>query len=47
MEKSRDDDPDETEGRALYRAQADATANAEMNLAKRRARIKKTEQPGR
>lgn len=36
--------PDETAGRALYRARADATANAEMNLAKRRARIKKTEQ---
>lgn len=37
----RDVDPDETEGRALYRAQADALARAQMSMARRRVTLKR------
>lgn len=32
------DDPDETEGRALYRAQAEALASAHVNYGRRKVR---------
>lgn len=35
----RHDDPDETEGRRLYRARADKLARVQMNIAKRRVRL--------
>lgn len=41
-----DNDPDETEGRKLYRAQADTLARSQIAMAKRR--VKKVEDdPGR
>lgn len=39
-ERDRENDPDETEGRALYRARADAKAAADVNVARRRAAIR-------
>lgn len=38
-----DDDPDETEGRRLYRARADSLAHAEAAMAARRVQM--TDQP--
>ena len=38
--KSIDDDPDETEGRALYRARANALARAQVNYARRKVWLK-------
>lgn len=32
-------DPDETEGRKLYRAQADALAKAQINMARRTVKL--------
>lgn len=45
-----DDDPDETEGRHLYRARADALAKAQVSYGKRRVKpLKETDEddPGR
>lgn len=36
---TRDDDPDETEGRKLYRLRADSIANAEASIGKRGVRM--------
>lgn len=36
------DDPDETEGRALYRAKAETLARAQMNIARRSVKMAKT-----
>lgn len=36
---SRDDDPDETEGRKLYRAKAESLATAHMNITNRAKRL--------
>ena len=33
------DDPDETEGRKLYRAQADALAQAQVSIAQRKVKL--------
>lgn len=37
--KNRDDDPDETEGRKLYRDQANSLARAEIAMAERRVKL--------
>jgi hypothetical protein len=37
----RDNDPDETEGCALYRARADALARAQAAIARRRVKLNK------
>lgn len=39
MSKQRKDDPDETEGRALYRAQANALAHAQVSYARRNVKL--------
>lgn len=36
----RDQDPDETAGRALYRARAEALARAQLAMGQRRVRLK-------
>jgi hypothetical protein len=37
----RGDDSDETEGRRLYRAQADALARSQVSMAKRKVKLRK------
>jgi hypothetical protein len=39
-DKKYDDDPDETEGRKLYRERADALANAQLAMAKRKFKLR-------
>ena len=43
----RNNDPDETEGRALYRARADALANAEIAYGKRAVKLQAAEPEAR
>lgn len=38
--KERDNDPDETAGRALYRGQANALATLQANMADRKVKLK-------
>lgn len=46
MSTNRDDDPDETEGRRLYRDIADKLASYQVNMSKRRVRLADTKKPG-
>lgn len=41
MMSKRDDDPDETEGRKLYRGQANYLARAQMSMARRKVKLVK------
>jgi hypothetical protein len=42
-----EDDSDETEGRRLYRAQANALAKAQIAMGKRRSKLAPINDPGR
>ena len=43
MTEERDDDADETEGRRLYRARANALARAQISMAKRKVKLNDAE----
>lgn len=44
---NRNDDPDETDGRALYRAHANTLARAQVSMARRQIWIKQPKPDGR